>query len=113
MFHFVINWFITTVSLLTLAKLPLRLESKGIRTAAFAAFRLGRPDTRFRPVRTALVASSQWITFGLLSIGLTSLIFWITPNLLDGFHVHTGIVSAFINPIALSLLNPWLIWFLH
>ena len=113
MFHFVFNWFITTVSLLTLAKLPLRLESKGIRAAAFAAFRLGRPDTRFRPVRTALVASSQWITFGLLSIGLTSLIFWITPNLLDGFHVRTGIASAFISPIALSLLNPWLIWFLH
>lgn len=113
MFHFVINWFMTTVSLLLLAKLPLRLEGKGMRTAAFAAFLLGSPDTLFRPVRAALTASSQWITFGLLSIGLTTLVFWITPNLLDGFQVRTGIVSAFINPIALSLLNPWLIWFLH
>jgi len=113
MFHFVINWFMTTVSLLLLAKLPLRLEGKGIRTAAFAAFLLGRPDTLSRPVRTSLAASYQWLTFGLLSSGLITLIFWITPNLLDGFHVRTGIASAFISPIALSLLNPWLIWFLH
>ncbi|MFN8492735.1 MAG: phage holin family protein [Caldilineaceae bacterium] len=109
----VVNWLVTTVGLPTLAKLPLDLERTGIRTAALAAFLLGGRNPLFRPMVTYLTTSYQWIILGLLSIGLSSLLFWITPNLLDGFTLRGGFLSALISPIAVSILNSWLLWFLR
>src|SRR5690242_15492437 len=102
MVPFVIIWFLTTISLLILACSPLGLKITGVTTTPLAAFLLGILDTFLRPALIALVGSYQWLSLGLLSVGLNGFAFWLTPNLVDGFQLRAGLLSALISPVAVS-----------
>lgn len=60
-----------------------------------------------RPVLAILTLPITLLTFGLFSLILNALLFWLMASIVPGFHV-AGFFAAFLGAIVLSLLS-WLI----
>ncbi len=60
-----------------------------------------------KPVLTILTLPITLITFGLFSLVLNALLFWLTAAIVPGFQI-SGFLAAFLGAFVLSLLT-WLI----
>ena len=113
MWHFVLIWLVTTVSLLIIARLPLGIDIKDFSTALVTALVLGVLNALLRPVLGFFFFPITFLTLGLFSFVLNAIVFWGASVLVNGFHLRAGFLSALIGPIVLGILNAIMLWFLR
>lgn len=110
MWHFLVTWLVTTISLLIISNLPLGIEIKNIRTAFMGALVLGLLNALLLPILRFLATPVTFITFGLFSFIVSAIVFGLAARLVEGFYLRNGFLSALIGSIVVGLLNSLIFW---
>lgn len=110
MWHFLVTWLVTTISLLILSNLPLGIEIKNVRTAFIGALVLGLLNALLLPILQFLATPVTFITFGLFSFIVSAIVFGLAARLVEGFYLRNGFLSALIGSIVVGLLNSLIFW---
>lgn len=101
-----IIWLATTVSLLVISRIGLfGIEIEDFGTALVVAVALGLLNALLRPILNFLSFPFLFLTFGLFSVVINAVVFWLASGLVKGFELRRGCFSALIGPVALGLLN--------
>lgn len=112
MWHFILIWLVTTVSLLILARLRIGLDLRDTGTALVAALVLGLLNAVLRPVLSFFAFPINFLTFGLFSFVISAFILWLTSALVKGFEIK-GCLPAILVAVLLAILNAILFWVLN
>ena len=112
MWHFIISLLVTTVSLLIMSNFSLGIKVRGFSAALVAALVLGLFNALLRPVLGFFFFPLTLLTFGLFSIVLNAIVFWLATKSVSGFRLTGGVVTALIAPIVLTILNAIIFWLL-
>lgn len=110
MWHFLVTWLVTTISLLIISYLPLGIEVKSAQTAMIGALVLGLLNALLLPILQFLATPLTFITFGLFSFIVNAVVFGLAARLVEGFYLRNGFLSALIGSIVVSLLNSLIFW---
>jgi len=102
-----VTWIINAVALFALPYLMPSIKIDGMITALIAALILGLINTLIRPILVLLTLPVTFLTLGLFIFVINALLFWLTANLVDGFHV-AGFWSAFGGAILYSIIS-WIL----
>src|SRR5689334_10369896 len=102
-----VTWIINAVALFALPYLMTSIKIDGMITALIAALILGLINTLIRPILLLLTLPVTFLTLGLFIFVINALLFWLTANLVDGFHV-AGFWSAFGGAILYSIIS-WIL----
>ena len=95
-----------------LSLLLVDLAVPGVNIATFpaaliAALSIGFVNSSVKPVLSTLSMPLNFLSFGLFSIVVNGLCFWLASILVPGFSVH-GLLAFILAPIALSVVNTFL-----
>lgn len=103
---FLITVLILTLSLLILSKLPLGVDIDSFNKALIAGLVLGLINALIRPILGPIFGATviNILTLGLASLLLNALIFGLAAQLVQGFRLRWGIVSALLGAFALSII---------
>ncbi|HXF61626.1 MAG TPA: phage holin family protein [Caldilineaceae bacterium] len=104
LWHFLVTWIATTISLLVLSRLPIGLELKDAGTALVAALVLGLLNAFVRPVLAFFTFPITLLTLGLFSFVISAAMLWLTSGLVKGVRL-SGCLSALVSAVLLALLN--------
>lgn len=110
MWHFLVTWLVTTISLLIISYLPLGIEIKNTRTALIGALVLGLLNALLLPILRFLFFPLTFITLGLFSFIVNAIVFGLAARLVEGFYLRNGFLSAIIGSIIVGLLNSFIFW---
>jgi putative membrane protein len=105
MLGILITWFVTTISFLIIARLPLGVEIDSFGKAAISAAVFGVLNALLRPILGFFTFPLILLTLGLFLFVLNAIIFGLAAALVTGFRLRWGIWSALLGSIALSLIN--------
>ena len=112
MYHFIVSLLVTAVSLLIMSNLSLGIRVKDFSAALVAALVLGLLNALLRPVLGFFFFPVTLLTFGLFSIVLNAIVFWVATQSVSGFRLTGGVLTALIAPIVLTILNAIIFWVL-
>ena len=99
-------WLVTSISLLVISRIGLfGIDIENFGTALMVAVVLGLLNAVLKPVLTFLSFPLLFLTFGLFSVFINAVVFWLAAGLVKGFELRRGCFSALIGPIALAVLN--------
>lgn len=99
-----ITWIINAAALFALPFLMTSIRIDSLATALIAALILGLINTLIRPILVLLTLPVTILTLGLFIFVINALLFWLTANLVGGFHV-AGFWSAFGGAILYSIIS--------
>jgi putative membrane protein len=99
-----LTWAINAAALFALPFLMTSIRIDSVITALVAALILGLINTLIRPILVLLTLPVTFLTLGLFIFVINALLFWLTANLVDGFHV-AGFWSAFGGAILYSIIS--------
>jgi putative membrane protein len=99
-----ITWIINAAALFALPFLMTSIRVDSVITALVAALILGLINTLIRPILVLLTLPVTFLTLGLFIFVINALLFWLTANLVGGFHV-AGFWSAFGGAILYSIIS--------
>lgn len=99
-------WLVTAISLLIIARIDFfGIEIEDFGTALIVAVVLGLLNAVLRPVLSFLSFPLILLTFGLFSVVVNAVIFWVAASLVKGFELRGGCLSALIGPVVLGMIN--------
>lgn len=75
--------------------------------AMIAAVAIGAINSSVKPVLSTLSMPLNFVSFGLFSLVVNGICFWLAALLVPGFMVR-GIVAIILGPVILSLVNTFL-----
>jgi putative membrane protein len=103
---FLITVLIITLSLIIISKLPLGVEIDSFGKALVSGLVLGLLNALIRPVLEPIFGATviNILTLGLASLLLNALIFGVSAQLVEGFRLRWGIISALLGAFALSVV---------
>ncbi|MBE9102230.1 phage holin family protein [Vacuolonema iberomarrocanum] len=103
---FLITVLILTLSLLIISKLPLGVDIDSFGKALFSGLVLGLLNALIRPILGPIFGATvlNVLTLGLASLLLNALIFGLAAQLVRGFRLRWGIISALLGAFALSIV---------
>ncbi|MEO1146174.1 MAG: phage holin family protein [Cyanobacteria bacterium J06638_22] len=103
---FLITVLIFTLSLIIISKLPLGVEIDSFSKALISGLVLGLLNALIRPVLGPIFGATviNILTLGLASLLLNALIFGVAAQLVQGFRLRWGIISALLGALALSII---------
>jgi putative membrane protein len=102
--EFVIWLIVTALSFILISYLPIGVEVDSFPKALIAALVFGVVNALLKPILTGFGLFSL-LTLGLASLVANVVIFGLTAALVQGFRLRSGVLSAIIGAIALSLVN--------
>ena len=102
--NFLIRWLLNTAALLIVSKIMNSIEIDGFVTALVAAAILGIINTFLRPVLILLTLPINILTFGLFTLVINGLVFYLAGNIVEGFYI-ADFWSAFWGALIFSLIN--------
>ncbi len=106
MLSLLITWLVTSLSLFIVSKIEfLGVEIQSFSTALWSAAVFGILNATLGAVLRFLAFPITFLTLGLFALILNGLIFALAANLVDGFNLKKGFLSAILGTIALSLVN--------
>lgn len=103
-----IAWFVTSVSLFVISKLPTGVEIDGFNKALVSAAVFGILNATIGPILRILTFPITILTIGLFAIVVNAIIFGLAAWLVDGFRLRWGFWSALIGAIALGFINSFI-----
>ncbi|MEO1210445.1 MAG: phage holin family protein [Cyanobacteria bacterium J06638_20] len=97
---------IFTLSLIIISKLPLGVEIDNFNKALISGLVLGLLNALIRPILGPIFGATviNILTLGLASLLLNALIFGLSAQLVPGFRLRWGIISALLGALALSII---------
>jgi len=101
----IVTWFVTSVSLFIISKLPTGVEIDSFQKAMISSLVFGLLNVFVRPVLAFLSFPITFLTFGLFSVVINAAIFGLAAMLVDGFSLKWGFWSALIGAILLGFIN--------
>ena len=105
MLTLVITWLVTALSLFIIARLNIGIEMKDFSSALIAAVVIGIVNAVLQPLLTVLTLPLSILTLGLFSFVINAALFWLAAQLVSGFSLRNGFISALIGSVLLSVLN--------
>jgi putative membrane protein len=102
--RFVLNWVISALGLLIVARVIPGFQVEGFGTALLAAFVLGLVNATLGVVLLLLTLPLTIVTFGLFHFVVMAFLIWIATAVVPGFHV-SGFFPAFFGAIVLALVS--------
>jgi putative membrane protein len=108
--HIVIAWAVTAISLFIISKIPfLGVDIDSPEKAVFSAAILGIVTAVVRPILRAVFFVPNVLTFNLLSWVFTFIVgvicFSLAAWLVQGFRLRNGFASAALGALALTFIN--------
>lgn len=104
-----IAWLVSASSLLVITKLPVGVEVDSPVKAYISAAVLGIVAALVNPILRAVFFVPNLLTFGLLSgfftFVISAIALWIAATAVSGFRLRSGIWSALIGALALSIVS--------
>lgn len=101
-----IVWLVTSISLLVISRIGLfGIDIENFGTALVVAFVLGLLNAILRPILVFLSFPLLFLTFGLFSVVINAVVFWLASGIVKGFELRRGCFSALLGPVSLALLN--------
>ena len=102
--RFVLDWIISALSLLIVARVIPGFQVEGFGTALLAALVLGLVNATLGPVLLFLALPLTILTFGLFHFVVMAFLIWLATGIVPGFHV-SGFFPAFFGAIVLALVS--------
>lgn len=103
---FLLTTLVFTISLLIISKLPIGVEIDSFNKALISGIVIGLLNALLRPILGPLFGATivNILTLGLSSLLLNALIFGIAAQLVEGFRLRWGVISALLGALALSFI---------
>lgn len=101
------TWLATALSLLVVDLVVPGVNIATFPAALIAALSIGFVNSSVRPILSALSLPLNFLSFGLFSVVVNGLCFWLASVLVPGFSVH-GLIGLLVGPIILSFVNTFL-----
>jgi len=111
MWHLLVNWLISAVSLMLVAAVVPGIEIAGFGTALIAALVIGLVNATLGFLLKILTFPLTLITLGAFLVVINALMLKLAAALLPGFRVK-GFVPALLGAVLLSLVHIVLRWLL-
>lgn len=108
MFHLLVNWLLSALSLIVAAIVP-GIEISGFGAAMIAAVWIGLANVTLGLVLKVLTFPLVLITFGAFSIVINALMLKLAAAIMPGFRVN-GCLPAVLGAILLGVVNTLLRW---
>jgi putative membrane protein len=102
--RFALNWVISALGLLVVARVIPGFQVEGFGTALIAALVLGLINATLGVVLLLLTLPLTIITFGLFHFVVMAFLIWLATAVVPGFHV-SGFFPAFFGAIVLALVS--------
>jgi putative membrane protein len=102
--RFVLDWIISALGLLIVARVVPGFQVDGFGTALLAALVLGLVNATLGVVLLVLTFPLTLITFGLFHFVVMAFLIWLATGIVPGFHV-SGFFPAFFGAIVLALVS--------
>jgi putative membrane protein len=110
--HLIVNWLLSALSLLLVARVVPGIQVAGFGNALIAAAAIGLVNATIGLVLKILTFPLTLITLGLFLWVINALMLKAAAALVPGFRVH-GCLPALLGALLLSVLNAllrWLVW---
>lgn len=101
------TWLATALSLLVVDLVVPGVNIATFPAALIAALSIGFVNSSVRPILSTLSLPLNFLSFGLFSVVVNGLCFWLASVLVPGFSVH-GLIGLLVGPIILSFVNTFL-----
>lgn len=101
------TWLATALSLLVVDLVVPGVNIATFPAALIAAISIGFVNSSVRPILSALSLPLNFLSFGLFSVVVNGICFWLASVLVPGFYVH-GLLALILGPIALSFVNTFI-----
>ena len=102
--RFVLDWIISALGLLIVARVVPGFQVDGFGTALLAALVLGLVNATLGVVLLVFTFPLTLITFGLFHFVVMAFLIWLATGIVPGFHV-SGFFPAFFGAIVLALVS--------
>jgi putative membrane protein len=102
--HWIVNWFLSGVSLLVVAKILPGIQVDGFGAALIAALVIGIANATLGVLLKVLLFPFVFLALGILSFVINGLMLKITSELVSGFRVY-GCTTAIVGSILLTVIN--------
>lgn len=107
MMGIVFTWLGTALSLLLVDLIVPGVNIATFPAALIAAVAIGLVNSSAKPVLSTLSMPLNFLSFGLFSLVVNGLCFWLASILVPGFAVH-GLAAIILGPVILSFVNTFL-----
>lgn len=98
----------TALSLLVVDLIfPKGVDIANFPAALIAAAAIGLVNTFIKPILSALSLPLNFLSFGLFSLVVNGICFWLAASFVPGFTVH-GLVAFILAPVILSFVSTFL-----
>ena len=104
MINLLLNWLLSALGLILVARLIPGFEVSGFVAALIAAVAVGFVNATLGFVLKVLTFPFTILSLGVFWIVINALMLKLAAALVPGFHIH-GFLAAFLGAIALSLIN--------
>ena len=101
----IITWFVTSLSLFIISKLPTGVEIDSFQKAMISALVFGLLNAFLKPILSFFAFPITFLTFGLFAVIINAAIFGLAAALVDGFTLKWGFWSALIGAMLLGFIN--------
>ncbi|MBD1372224.1 phage holin family protein [Hazenella sp. IB182357] len=101
---YIIKLVVSTLAVLLASQFIPGIEVNTWGTAILAAFVLGIVNLIIRPLLVLLTLPINLVTFGLFTLVINALMFWLTGSLVSGFEVD-GFVPAFLGAFVVTIIT--------
>lgn len=101
------TWIATALSLLIVDLAVPGVDIATFPAALIAALSIGFVNSTARPVLATLSMPLNFLSFGLFSLVVNGICFWLASVLVPGFYVH-GFLALILSPIVLSFVSTFM-----
>jgi putative membrane protein len=105
-----LRWFLSAIALLAVAYIYPNVRVESFFAAAIAALALGLVNALIRPILVVLTLPVTLITLGLFLFVINALLFWLVAEVVKGFTVQGGFLSALVGSLLYSLITTVVSW---
>ena len=105
MIGFIITIVVLAISLWLVSKLPIGVEVDSPAIALFAGAVIGILNGLYHLLPNVIRTFGGLISLGLIPLIVSVIIFGLSAQLVEGFRLRQGILSAILGAVALSIIN--------
>jgi putative membrane protein len=102
--HWIVNWFLSGVGLLVVARILPGIQVDGFGAALVAALVFGIANATLGLLLKILLFPFVFLTLGILSLAINGFMLKVTSELVSGFRVY-GCTTAIFGSILLTVIN--------
>ncbi len=100
-----LRWILNALALLAVAWLYPKVRVDGFFAAAIAVLVLGLVNALIRPILVLLTLPVTLLTLGLFLFVINALLFWLVAEVVKGFTIEGGFLSAFVGSVLYSVIT--------